>query len=81
MAKTDYRATAYKWAGAGNELHVDVVASRLHYNESLHMHELGARNEQHGACGYCWLRAGRAVRALVDAGALTATKPAPDGAS
>jgi hypothetical protein len=74
MAKTDYRAQAYAWAGPGNEIHVDVIASRLHYNESLHLHELG--NEQYGACTYCWLRAGRAVRALVDAGALATTKAA-----
>jgi hypothetical protein len=76
MAKTDYRAQAYAWAGPGNEIHVDVIVSRLHYNESLHMHHLGVEKKQHGACEYCWLRAGRAVRALVDAGALATTKAA-----
>lgn len=81
MAKTDYRAQAYAWAGPGNEIHVDVIASRLHYNESLDMHELGREKKEHGACAYCWLRAGRAVRALIDAGALTTTKAASDGAS
>jgi hypothetical protein len=66
----DYRKQAYDWAGDGNEKLVDAVAARLHYNESLHMHNLGVEKKQYGACEYCWLRAGKAVRALVDIGAI-----------
>jgi len=65
----DDRDQAYKWAGPGNEKYVDAIAADLHYNESIHMHNLGDEKEQHGACTYCWLRAGRAVRALVRRGA------------
>ncbi len=64
MAAYDYRAQAYRMAGAGNEKLVNVVAATLHYNESLHMHDLA--NAEHGKCSYCWLRAGRAVRALAE---------------
>lgn len=60
----DYRAQAYRIAGAGNEEAVNVIAAELHYNESLHMHNLGEEKQQHDACGYCWLRAGRAASAL-----------------
>jgi hypothetical protein len=70
----DYRAQAYHMAGAGNEKHVDNVAAELHYNESLHMHDLGREKKQHGACSYCWLRAGRAVHALVKTGAIAAQR-------
>ena len=65
---TDYRAQAHKWAGPGNESYVNAIAASLHYNESLHMHNLGKEKKQQGACEYCWLRAGRAVYALVRAG-------------
>lgn len=71
---TDYRAQAYIWAGAGNEKLVDAVAADLHYNESLHLHILGEEKAQHGQCVYCWLRAGRAVRALANIGALSAER-------
>lgn len=72
----DYRAQAYHMAGAGNEKAVDAVAAELHYNESLHMHNLGDEKKEHGACSYCWLRAGRAVHALVAIGAIPAAVPA-----
>lgn len=72
---TDYRAQAYKWAGEGREHHVNAIAASLHYNESLHLHTLGKEESQHGACEYCWLRAGRAVHALAEVGLLTATVP------
>lgn len=45
------------------------------HNESIHMHDLGDEKRQHGACSYCWLRAGRAVRALVEAGAIPVAAP------
>jgi len=77
---SDYRALAYEMAGPGNEKHVDAVAAANHYNESIHMHDLGVEKKQHGACSYCWLRAGRAVRALVETGAITAPQVAKDGA-
>jgi len=70
---TDYRALAYEMAGPGNEKNVDAVASANHYSESIHMHDLGVEKKQHGACSYCWLRAGRAVRALAAIGAISAT--------
>jgi excisionase family DNA binding protein len=79
---TDYRALAYEMAGPGNEKHVDAVAEANHYNESLHMHDLGVEKKQHGACAYCWLRAGRAVQALVQTGAIgmaPTTKAEADG--
>lgn len=68
----DYRAQAYEIATPGHEKHVDAAVNRLHYNESLHMHNLGEEKRQHGACAYCWLRAGRAIRALADANLVTA---------
>ncbi len=71
----DYRAQAYAWA-PDHTAAINAAASRLHYNESLDLHKLGEENTQHGACSYCWLRAGRAVRALIDAGLLQ-----PDPAS
>lgn len=74
----DYRAQAYKIAGSGNEELVTAVAAELHYNESLHMHNLGEEKQQHSACGYCWLRAGRAVHALVMHRLIPAT-PVPTG--
>jgi hypothetical protein len=67
MENWDYRAVAYKYAGSGNEPLVDAVAEILHYNESLHMHTLGEEDAQHGACSYCWLRAGRSVRVVLAA--------------
>lgn len=70
---TDYRAQAHKWAGPGNEKHVDTIAVSLHYNESIHMHDLAKKEIEHDACGYCWLRAGRAVYALIGAGVTLAT--------
>lgn len=70
---TDPRAQAYEWAGPGRHLDVDVIATRLHANEPAYLHSL--RPLTYGACGDCWLRAGRAVAALVDAGSLAATTP------
>lgn len=80
MAAYDYRAKAYSMAGAGNEKAVDAAVAVLHYNESLHMHDLGDEKQQHGACGYCWLRAGRTVHALVQFGAITIASPGADAA-
>ena len=79
---TDYRALAYEMAGPGNEKHVDAVAKANHYNESIHMHDLGVEKRHHGACSYCWLRAGRPVRALVGTGAIAAQPTAvPTGSA
>lgn len=36
------------------------VAQKLHYNESMHMHD---DIESKDPCRYCWLRAGRALAA------------------
>lgn len=77
MTRFGYRAQAYAWAGSGLTSHVDAIAARLHYNESLDLHTLGEETRQHGACAYCWLRAGKAVRALVDAGLITPGRPDP----
>jgi hypothetical protein len=64
----DYQTTAYAWAGPGRQALVDSVQHALHFNESLHMHQdIGETS-----CPYCWLRAGRAVRALADSGLLPA---------
>lgn len=63
-AGTDYRAQAHRWGGPGREALVDAIALFLHHNESLHMHEdVGA-----ACCAYCWLRAGKAILALTQAG-------------
>lgn len=75
----DYRAQAYHMAGRGNEKAVNAIAAELHYNESLHMHNLGDEEREHGACSYCWLRAGRAVHALGVAGLLGAETAARTG--
>lgn len=84
MTRRDLRTHAYSMAGPGNERRVDAIARDLHYNESIHMHNLADDNVQHGACEYCWLRAGRAVRALVRTDLLTvpeqmAPKPSAPG--
>lgn len=60
----DYREQALKWAGPGRETAVDLVQAKLHFNESLHLHE----NIGDASCAYCWLRAGRAVMALAESG-------------
>lgn len=59
------RAHAYKMGGAGRESFVDALAKQLHHNESLHLHTLPG--DEGEACKYCYLRAGRAVGALVPA--------------
>lgn len=64
----DYRAQAYIFAGPGRELMVDAIARFLHRNESLHMHE----DIGDPCCAYCWLRAGKAVLALVNGSLLRA---------
>ncbi len=63
----DYREQAQQWAGPGRETAVDLVQAKLHFNESLHLHE----NIGDASCAYCWLRAGRAVMALAEAGLLS----------
>lgn len=61
---TDYRKQAHDWAGPGREAMVDAIAKFLHFNESMHMHE----DIEAECCAYCWLRAGKAIRALVHSG-------------
>jgi hypothetical protein len=63
---TDYRKQAHDWAGPGREAAVDIVQAKLHFNESLHMHQ----DIDKTSCAYCWLRAGKAVMALAEAGLL-----------
>lgn len=67
---TDYREQGYAWAGRGFKKHVDAIAARLHHSESSHLHNL---DDVHGACSYCWLRAGKAVLALIEGGLLAGT--------
>lgn len=51
------------WMADNAEEQVEQVALFLHANESLHMHE----NVGDAApCDYCYLRAGKAIRALLD---------------
>lgn len=57
----DYQQIANDIAGPDCREAVRVVAEKLHYNESMHLHEGSERKEP---CSYCWLRAGKAVRAL-----------------
>lgn len=59
---TDYRAIAMQWvAEPDHRPAVEEAARHLHYNESLHMHEDIDSKEP---CGYCWLRAAKAVQAI-----------------
>lgn len=48
---------------AGPDAHeaLRVTAAALHRGESIHMHDNVGDKEP---CSYCWLRAGRALRAL-----------------
>jgi len=71
---TDYLHIANRIAGPGHEPLILAVAKNLHYNESLHMHDLGMEEKNHGACSYCLLRAGQAVRAMADLGAITSSE-------
>jgi hypothetical protein len=58
----DYRSIALNIAGHEHADKVDAVAAELHYGESMHMHDMPQNGKP---CSYCWLRAGRAVRAMV----------------
>jgi hypothetical protein len=61
-AVVDYQAQAYAMAtDSGREQAIDSIARYLHHEETMHMH-----SPPYGKapCGYCWLRAGRAVRIL-----------------
>jgi hypothetical protein len=70
MTAYDYLHIASRIAGPGYEPLILAVAKNLHYNESLHLHDLGGEKKNHGACSYCLMRAGQAVRAMSDLGAL-----------
>jgi hypothetical protein len=64
----DYEQIANDVAGPGHRKLIRAIAEANHYNESMHMHEDIHRNEP---CSYCWLRAGRAVRVMVERRELT----------
>lgn len=62
----NYRENAIRRAGGPeNEAAVVAVATHLHANESMHLHEAGTSASP---CSYCWLRAGNAIQALRKAG-------------
>lgn len=56
------------------------VAQKLHANESIHMHQYGKEKDNCGACSYCLLRAGRAIRAIHDLGYRITITPKGDNA-
>jgi hypothetical protein len=60
-SKNRYEQQAYEIAGPDSEEAVRAVAEALHRGESMHTH---AEYQSPEPCSYCWLRAGRAVRAL-----------------
>lgn len=69
----DYRATAMAWiAEAEHRPAVEAIAKHLHYNESLHLHDMVERREP---CSYCWLRAAKAVQAVEQSGRRIVPKP------
>jgi hypothetical protein len=58
MAMSAEKRRGLELGGLGREKLVEAVAKDLHANESMHLHrDVGSRIP----CGYCWLRAGRAV--------------------
>lgn len=85
--ETDYRAMAHAAGGAGNEHIVDAAARALHYNESIHAHNIHDGGyeipyAEFKTCRYCLLRAARVVSALAGMGALIvhdAPEPEPGG--
>lgn len=62
----DYLAIAKRVTNQQHEELIVKVARNLHYNESMHMHTYDVEEVNHGACPYCLMRAGQAVRALID---------------
>lgn len=58
---TDYRAIALAWvAEPDHRPAVEAAAKHLHYNESLHLHDVDGTEP----CSYCWLRAAKTVQAI-----------------
>ncbi|TDD37831.1 hypothetical protein E1287_07160 [Actinomadura sp. KC06] len=53
---------ARQLAGVHNQEALEKIAEHLHYNESIHLHDL--TDEAAKVCNYCWLRAGKAILAL-----------------
>ncbi|MCP9947194.1 hypothetical protein [Actinomadura madurae] len=61
-------------AGTHNQDALEKIARFLHANESIHMHQ---RIEDKEPCEYCWLRAGKALAALRQAGLPVVLGPDP----
>ncbi len=64
--KTDYLDIAKRYAPSHDESVIVFAARRLHYRESLHLHDLGTEADNHGACSYCLLRAATVLNAVDD---------------
>ena len=60
LVRTAEREQGMKYAGRFADL-VDHVAENMHHNESMHLHDL---TSDYRDCGYCFLRAGRALGAV-----------------
>ena len=61
MPHDDYEQIANDIAGPDAREALRTTAEALHRGESIHMHDNVGDKEP---CSYCWLRAGRALRAL-----------------
>ena len=59
----DYKQAANKLAGPGRGRQVLTVAKALHAAEPTRLH---VDSDDTYPCPYCWLRAGRAVRAMAE---------------
>ncbi|MEU4825130.1 hypothetical protein AB0H37_24930 [Actinomadura sp. NPDC023710] len=66
---------ARRLAGAHNQEALAKIAEHLHYNESIHLHDLAGESLE--PCNYCWLRAGKAIHALRIAGLPLVLGPDP----
>lgn len=66
---------ARRLAGVHNQDALEKIAEHLHYNESIHLHDLS--DELAKSCPYCWLRAGKAIHALRIAGLPIVLGPDP----
>lgn len=66
---------ARRLAGAHNQEALAKIAEHLHYNESIHLHDLSGESLE--PCNYCLLRAGKAVHALRIAGLAIVLGPDP----
>lgn len=62
-------------AGDHNQKALEKIAEHLHYNESIHLHDLAGESMK--PCNYCWLRAGKAIHALRVAGLPIVLGPDP----